>query len=124
MSPPVTTGSAVVDLTPPTQNTDGSALTDLAGMRVYYGTSASSLTQVLDLPGDHRDHLHAQQSHLRHLVFRGHRLYHRRPGEQPLGDREQEHPLKRAPAPRAAPRGPGGTHEGARSAVDACEESA
>jgi len=51
MSPPVTTGSAVLALTPPTQNSDGSALTDLAGMRVYYGTSASSLTQVLDLPG-------------------------------------------------------------------------
>ena len=51
MSPPVTTGSAVLALTPPTQHTDGSALTDLAGMRVYYGTSASSLTQVLDLPG-------------------------------------------------------------------------
>jgi hypothetical protein len=41
----------VVDLTPPTQNTDGSALTNLAGMRVYYGTSASSLNQVLDVPG-------------------------------------------------------------------------
>jgi hypothetical protein len=51
MSPPVTTGSAVLGLTPPTQNSDGSALTDLAGMRVYYGTSASSLTQVLDMPG-------------------------------------------------------------------------
>jgi hypothetical protein len=50
-SPPATTGSAVLALTPPTQNSDGSALTDLAGMRVYYGTSASSLTQVLDLPG-------------------------------------------------------------------------
>jgi hypothetical protein len=50
-SPPPTTGAAVVDLTPPTQNTDGSALTNLAGMRVYYGTSASSLNQVLDVPG-------------------------------------------------------------------------
>jgi hypothetical protein len=51
MSPPVTSGTAVLDLTPPSQNSDASALTDLAGMRVYYGTSASSLTQVLDLPG-------------------------------------------------------------------------
>ncbi len=50
-SPPVATGTAVLDLTPPSQNTDGSALTDLAGMRVYYGTSPSSLTQLLDLPG-------------------------------------------------------------------------
>ncbi len=50
-SPPVTTGTAVLALTPPTQNSDGSAVTDLAGMRVYYGTAASSLNQVLDLPG-------------------------------------------------------------------------
>jgi putative Ig domain-containing protein len=50
-SPPATTGSAVLALTPPTQNTDGSTLTDLAGMRVYYGTSASSLSQVVDLAG-------------------------------------------------------------------------
>ena len=51
MSPPITTGTAVLNLTPPSQNTDGSALTDLQGMRVYSGTSASSLTEVLDLPG-------------------------------------------------------------------------
>ncbi len=50
-SPTVTTGTAVLDLTPPSQNTDGSALTDLAGLRVYYGTAESDLTQVLDLPG-------------------------------------------------------------------------
>jgi Putative Ig domain len=50
MSLPVTTGTAVLELTPPTQNSDGSALTDLAGMRVYYGNS-TALTQVLDLPG-------------------------------------------------------------------------
>jgi hypothetical protein len=52
MSPPATTGTAVLTLSPPTQNTDGSPLNDLAGMRVYYGTSAGSLDQVLDLPGN------------------------------------------------------------------------
>jgi hypothetical protein len=52
MSPPATTGTAVLTLSPPTQNTDGSPLTDLAGMRVYYGTSAGTLDQVLDLPGN------------------------------------------------------------------------
>jgi hypothetical protein len=30
---------------PPTENTDGSVLTNLAGYTVYYGTSASNLTQ-------------------------------------------------------------------------------
>jgi len=32
---------------PPTENTDGSVLTNLAGYTVYYGTSPSSLTQSL-----------------------------------------------------------------------------
>jgi len=30
---------------PPTENTDGSALTNLAGYTVYYGTSANNLTE-------------------------------------------------------------------------------
>jgi hypothetical protein len=39
------TGTATLDWMPPTQNTDGSVLTNLAGYTVYYGTSASNLTQ-------------------------------------------------------------------------------
>lgn len=39
------TGSATVNWTPPTTNSDGSALTNLARFKVVYGTSASSLTQ-------------------------------------------------------------------------------
>ena len=31
-------GTALVSWTPPTQNTDGSPLTDLAGFKIYYGT--------------------------------------------------------------------------------------
>ena len=34
----------------PTRNTDGSALTDLAGYRVYYGTSAGTLSLSVDVP--------------------------------------------------------------------------
>jgi hypothetical protein len=37
-------GSATVNWTRPTTNTDGSALTDLAGFKVLYGTSASALS--------------------------------------------------------------------------------
>jgi hypothetical protein len=48
---PATTGSAVLNITAPTQNTDGSALTDLAGFRIYYGASPSNLTQLTQLPG-------------------------------------------------------------------------
>jgi hypothetical protein len=38
------TGSATLTWTPPTQNTDGSALTNLSGYRVYWGTSQNNLT--------------------------------------------------------------------------------
>jgi hypothetical protein len=33
----------------PTTNTDGSALTDLAGYRLYYGTSATALNQTVNI---------------------------------------------------------------------------
>lgn len=39
-----TTGSVTVSWTPPTANTNGSALTNLAGYTISYGTSASSLS--------------------------------------------------------------------------------
>jgi hypothetical protein len=42
-------GSAALNWTPPTQNSDGSALTDLAGYRIYYGTSAGALTQTVQV---------------------------------------------------------------------------
>lgn len=42
-------GSATLSWTPPTQNTDGSSLTNLAGYRVVYGRSASSLDQTLQI---------------------------------------------------------------------------
>jgi hypothetical protein len=38
-------GSATINWTPPTQNVDGTALTNLTGFKVLYGTSATSLTQ-------------------------------------------------------------------------------
>ena len=45
----VSSGNASLSWTPPTQNTDGSALTNLAGYRIYYGTSANSMTQVVQV---------------------------------------------------------------------------
>jgi hypothetical protein len=44
------TGSADLTWTAPTRNEDGSALTNLAGYKIRYGTSASALTQSLDVP--------------------------------------------------------------------------
>jgi Putative Ig domain len=51
VTPPVAAGTATLVWTPPTQNTDGTTLTDLAGYRVYHGTSASNLNEVIDSPG-------------------------------------------------------------------------
>jgi hypothetical protein len=45
----VTNGTATISWVPPTQNTDGSPLTDLGGYRIYYGTSPSNLSQVIEL---------------------------------------------------------------------------
>lgn len=39
------TGTATLDWMPPTENSDGTVLTDLAGYTVYYGTSPGNLTQ-------------------------------------------------------------------------------
>lgn len=47
--PPPPTGTARLRWTPPTQNTDGSSLTNLAGYRIAYGTSSSALTQMIQV---------------------------------------------------------------------------
>lgn len=44
-----TSGSALLGITAPTVNTDGTPLTDLAGFRIYYGNSAANLTQTVQL---------------------------------------------------------------------------
>jgi len=44
-SPVPTTGSATLSWIPPTVNTDGSVLGNLAGYYIYYGTSADNLNQ-------------------------------------------------------------------------------
>jgi len=43
------TGSATLDWSRPTENADGSPLTNLAGYYVHYGTSDTSLTQTIDV---------------------------------------------------------------------------
>jgi hypothetical protein len=45
------TGIATLSWTQPTENTDGSPLTDLAGYHIYYGTDSSNFTQVIDIVG-------------------------------------------------------------------------
>jgi hypothetical protein len=42
---PVTPGTATVSWVAPTENVNGTALTDLAGYNVYYGTNSASLNE-------------------------------------------------------------------------------
>ena len=46
-------GTALLSWTPPTENTDNSPLTDLAGYKIYYGTSPGtySNTEIINNPG-------------------------------------------------------------------------
>jgi hypothetical protein len=43
------TGSATLSWTPPTRNTDGTTLSNLAGYKIYYGTSSSSLSKTVQI---------------------------------------------------------------------------
>jgi hypothetical protein len=45
------TASVTLSWLAPTQNTDGSALTNLSGYRIYYGTDPNALTQTITLNG-------------------------------------------------------------------------
>ena len=49
VAPPPVTGSAELTWTAPTQNEDGSALTNLAGYRIRYGTAPGELSQVVTI---------------------------------------------------------------------------
>jgi hypothetical protein len=42
-------GTAALDWTTVTRNDNGSTLTNLAGYRIYYGTSVSNLNQVIQV---------------------------------------------------------------------------
>ena len=44
-----TSNTAVVSWMPPTERTDGSVLTDLAGYRVYYGQSLNAMSNIIDV---------------------------------------------------------------------------
>lgn len=47
----ISLGTATLSWLPPTMNTDGSLLTNLNRYRIYYGTSASALDQIIELNG-------------------------------------------------------------------------
>jgi hypothetical protein len=45
------TGTATLSWVPPTQNTNGTPVTTLAGYHIYYGTTASALSQSIVVNG-------------------------------------------------------------------------
>jgi Tfp pilus assembly protein PilX len=47
--PPATSDTVTLSWTAPSENTNGTALTNLAGYQIYYGTSASALTQQISI---------------------------------------------------------------------------
>ena len=48
--PPPVTGSVTLDWTPPTNNVDGSPISNLAGYTILYGNNPNSLTQTVNVP--------------------------------------------------------------------------
>jgi len=46
---PPSTDNVTLSWSAPTENTNGSALTNLTGYIIYYGTSASAMTQTIDI---------------------------------------------------------------------------
>lgn len=46
---PAPAGTASLSWTPPTQNTDGSSLTNLVGYRIHYGTTPDALNQTIQV---------------------------------------------------------------------------
>jgi len=44
-------GTALISWTPPTENTDGSTLTDLSGYKIRYGTSPGSYGSTITING-------------------------------------------------------------------------
>jgi Fibronectin type III domain len=50
-SPAATTDSATLSWAAPTENTNGTSVTNLAGYHIYYGTDASDLSQSVEVAG-------------------------------------------------------------------------
>jgi hypothetical protein len=49
--PAPVTGTVTLSWTAPTENTNGSAISDLTGYTIFYGTNSASMTQTVNVPG-------------------------------------------------------------------------
>ncbi len=69
------TGSATLSWTPPTSNTNGSTLSNLAGYRIYYGTSSSNLSRTVQVANAGLTRYVVSGSVGGHVVLRGSRVH-------------------------------------------------
>ena len=82
----VATGSATLSWTPPTTNTDGSPLTNLAGYKVYWGPPPGTYPNSVTLTNPGLTSYVVDESGAGHVLFRRHGLEQRGRRERLLGD--------------------------------------
>jgi hypothetical protein len=82
-------GAASLTWMPPTQNTDGTALTNLAGYRIVYGASASQLTQTIQLTNAGLSNVRRRESRAGHLLLCDSRIHVERRRERRLQRRRE-----------------------------------
>ena len=92
------TGSATLSWVPPTQNSDGSPLTNLASYRVYYGTSSGTYPNSMTVNNPGLATLRRRSAHAGDVVLRHDRRERKRRGERPVEHRHKNRAL-RAGAP-------------------------
>ncbi len=85
------TGTAQLSWTAPTQNTDGSSLSDLAGYHVYHGTSPTALTDVIEIDGTSMTTFTFDQLGEWHALLRGIELQRCESGKCAVAGSQQDH---------------------------------
>ena len=86
----VANGSVTLNWVPPTQNTDGSPLTNLAGYHIMYGTSAGNLNQSVQVANPGLTTYVLGNLAAGNLVLLGQRLHDGRRCERDLKYRQQD----------------------------------
>ena len=90
-------GSAELTWTAPTQNEDGTPLTNLAGYKIRYGSSYGALNQVVDVPNPGITSAVDRGPGRRYLVLHGRLVHQYGRRERPDRGRLQDDPVGDAP---------------------------
>ena len=97
---PVTAGSATLTWVAPTENADGTPVTNLAGYTLYYGTDPSDLTQSLTVSGGATTSTEVKDLPSRNVLFRGRRLQCHGPRKPAIERGQRKHLSGNLRAPR------------------------